>query len=95
MALDAHRVSPVVVALASERAPSKRIVLAGAGSFEQAHITMTQGLCLSDQELTAERILEEWDRIGDRADELVPSRGSEQYQYEVARAKDHASRQAK
>jgi NAD(P)-dependent dehydrogenase (short-subunit alcohol dehydrogenase family) len=95
MALDAHRVSPAVVALASESAPSKRIVLAGAGSFEQAHITMTQGLYLSDQELTAEHIVERWDRIGDRADELMPSRGSEQYQYEVARAKDHTSRQAK
>jgi NAD(P)-dependent dehydrogenase (short-subunit alcohol dehydrogenase family) len=95
MALDAHRVSPMVVALACERAPSKRIVLAGAGSFEQAHITMTQGLYLSDQELTAEHIVERWDRIGDRADELIPSRGSEQYQYEVARAKDHTSRQAK
>jgi NAD(P)-dependent dehydrogenase (short-subunit alcohol dehydrogenase family) len=95
MALDAHRVSPMVVALACERAPSKRIVLAGAGSFEQAHITMTQGLYLSDQELTAEHIVERWDRIGDRADELMPSRGSEQYQYEVARAKDHTSRQAK
>jgi NAD(P)-dependent dehydrogenase (short-subunit alcohol dehydrogenase family) len=95
MALDAHRVSPAVVALASERAPSKRIVLAGAGSFEQAHITMTQGLYLSDHELTAEQILAQWDRIGDRADELVPSRGSEQYQYEVARARDHASRQPK
>jgi NAD(P)-dependent dehydrogenase (short-subunit alcohol dehydrogenase family) len=94
-ALDAQRVSPVVVALASERAPSKRIVLAGAGSFEQAHITMTQGLYLPDQELTAEHIIEQWDRIGDRTDELAPSRGFEQYQYEVARAKDHASRRAK
>jgi NAD(P)-dependent dehydrogenase (short-subunit alcohol dehydrogenase family) len=89
-ALDAQRVSPAVVALASERAPSKRIVLAGAGSFEQANITMTQGLYLSGQELTAQQILENWDRIGDRTDELVPLRGSEQYQYEVARARDHA-----
>jgi len=95
LALDAQRVSPAVVALASERAPSKRIVLAGAGSFEQAHITMTQGLYLPDQELTAQQIIESWDRIGDRTDELVPSRGFEQYQYEVARARDHASRQAK
>ena len=95
MALDSQRVSPAVVALASERAPSKRIVLAGAGSFEEAHVTMTQGLYLSDQELSAEHLLEQWDRIGDRTDELVPSRGFEQYQYEVARAKDYASRQAK
>lgn len=95
LALDAQRVSPAVVALASERAPSKRILLAGAGSFEQAHITMTQGLYLPDEELGAEQILEHWDRIGDRADELVPSRGFEQYQHEVARARASTSRQAK
>lgn len=86
-ALEAERVSPAVVALASERAPSKRIVLAGAGSFEQAHITMTQGIYLPDPQLSAESILEQWDRIGDRTDEVVPSRGFEQYQYEVSRAR--------
>jgi NAD(P)-dependent dehydrogenase (short-subunit alcohol dehydrogenase family) len=88
-ALDAKRVSPAVVALASERAPTKQIVLAGAGSFEQAHITLTQGLYLPDQELSAERLLEQWDRIRDRTDELVPARGSDQYQFEVARAHEH------
>ena len=94
-ALEAERVSPVVVALASERAPSKRIVLAGGGSFEQANITMTQGLYLADAQLTPERLLEQWDRIEDRSDELVPSRGAEQYQYEAARAREHAIRQQK
>jgi len=94
-ALEPERVSPVVVALASERAPSKRIVLAGAGSFEQANITMTQGLYLPDDELSAESLLERWDRIEDRSDELVPSRGAEQYQYEVGRAREHAIRQKK
>jgi NAD(P)-dependent dehydrogenase (short-subunit alcohol dehydrogenase family) len=93
LALDARRVSPAVVALASERAPTKQIILAGAGSFEQANITMTQGLYLPDQELSARRILERWDRIADREDELVPSRGSDQYQLEVARARDSGSRE--
>ncbi len=95
LALEAERVSPAVVALASERAPSKRIVLAGAGSFEQAHITMTQGTYLPDPELRPERILELWERIDDRTDEVVPSRGSEQYQYEVARARENTPRQVK
>jgi NAD(P)-dependent dehydrogenase (short-subunit alcohol dehydrogenase family) len=93
-ALEAHRVSPVVVALAGERAPSKQIVLAGAGSFEQAHITMTQGLYLPDAELTPQRLLELWDRIGDRSDELVPTRGAHQYEFEVRRARQHAREQA-
>jgi NAD(P)-dependent dehydrogenase (short-subunit alcohol dehydrogenase family) len=95
LALEADRVSPAVVALASERSPSKRIVLAGAGSFEQAHITMTQGLYLPDNELCPERLLEQWDRTGDRTGEVVPSRGAEQYQYEVARAREHTPPQEK
>jgi NAD(P)-dependent dehydrogenase (short-subunit alcohol dehydrogenase family) len=93
LALEAERVSPAIVALASARAPSKQVVLAGAGSFEQAHITMTQGVYLPDHELRPERILEMWDRISDRTDEVVPTRGAEQYQYEVSRARESTHRQ--
>jgi NAD(P)-dependent dehydrogenase (short-subunit alcohol dehydrogenase family) len=92
-ALDPTRVSPAVVALASERAPTKQIVLAGAGSFEQAHITQTQGLYLPDQELSPQRLLDQWERIRDRSDELVPARGSDQYQFEVARARERTHQQ--
>jgi NAD(P)-dependent dehydrogenase (short-subunit alcohol dehydrogenase family) len=91
-ALEARRVSPAVVALASEAAPNKQIVLAGAGSFEQSHITMTRGLYLADEELSAERLLENWERLGDRAGEFVPAAGWDQYQFEVARAREHDSR---
>jgi NAD(P)-dependent dehydrogenase (short-subunit alcohol dehydrogenase family) len=86
-ALEAGRVSPAVVALASEAAPNKQIVLAGAGSFERSHITLTQGLYLPDPELSAERLLDQWDRLGDRTGELVPSTGSDQYRFEVARSR--------
>lgn len=86
-ALEARRVSPAVVALASEAAPNKQIVLAGAGSFEQSHITMTRGLYLGDEELDAERLLENWHRLESRAGEVVPATGSDQYQFEVARAR--------
>jgi NAD(P)-dependent dehydrogenase (short-subunit alcohol dehydrogenase family) len=88
-ALDPQRVSPVVVALASEAAPTKTIVLAGAGSIKQAHVTMTQGVFLPDAQLTAEAILAQWARIGDRTDECVPDTGFEQYRFEVARARAH------
>lgn len=88
--MEARRVSPAVVALASEAAPNRQIVLAGAGSFEQAHITMTQGLYLSDEELSPERLLEKWERLRDRSGEVVPGTGFEQYQFEVARARGQA-----
>ena len=86
-ALEAQRVSPAVVALASEAAPTKCIVLAGAGSFKVSHVTMTQGIYLPDAQLTPEAILAQWAQIQDRAGELVPASGFEQYRFEVARAR--------
>jgi len=88
-ALDPQRVSPVVVALASEAAPTKTIVLAGAGSIKQAHVTMTQGIFLPDSQLTPEAILTQWAQIGDRTEECAPDTGFEQYRFEVARARAH------
>ncbi|MBW4051706.1 MAG: SDR family NAD(P)-dependent oxidoreductase [Proteobacteria bacterium] len=88
-ALEPQRVSPAVVALASERAPNKCILLAGAGSFKLAHVTMTQGVYLPDEEHAAEQILEQWNRIADRAGEIVPATGFEQYRFEAAQAREH------
>lgn len=87
-ALEPRRVSPAVVALASERAPTKSILLAGGGSFKLAHVTMTRGIFLRDETQAAARILEQWDRIADRAGERVPAKGFEQYQFEVAQARE-------
>ncbi|MGH8300751.1 MAG: SDR family NAD(P)-dependent oxidoreductase [Steroidobacteraceae bacterium] len=86
-ALDPRRVSPAVVALASEAAPNKQVVLAGAGSFKLAHITMTRGIHLSDERLSAEEILAQWDQVGDRDGELVPAAGFEQYRFEAEQAR--------
>lgn len=86
-ALDPERVSPAVVALASEAAPTKFVVLAGAGSFKVSHVTMTQGIHLPDSQLTPEALLAQWAGIEDRAGELVPATGFEQYRFEVSRAR--------
>ena len=91
-ALDPQRVSPAVVALASEAAPNKRIVLAGAGSIKLANVTMTRGVYLADDRLSAEEILTQWDRIGDRTEELVPAAGSDQYRYEAESSRAGAPR---
>jgi NAD(P)-dependent dehydrogenase (short-subunit alcohol dehydrogenase family) len=87
LVLDPKRVSPGVVALASEKAPNKCILLAGGGSFKMAEITMTQGIYLADDELDGATILAQWDRIADRSGEVIPSTGPEQYEFEVARAR--------
>lgn len=91
-ALDPRHVSPAVVALASERAPSKCILLAGAGSFKLAHITMTRGIHLADEQEAAAQILQQWERIADRTGELVPAQGFEQYRFEVAQARSGSPR---
>jgi NAD(P)-dependent dehydrogenase (short-subunit alcohol dehydrogenase family) len=82
--LSTDLVSPGVVALVAEGAPTRVTLLAGAGAFEQAHITMTQGVYVGDRPDAAEHIQAMWSRIGDRANEQVPPSGAMQYNHEVA-----------
>ena len=82
--LDSSLVSPAIVALAAEDAPNRAILLAGAGSFEQAHVTMTQGLFLGGGEAVADELLDRLDQVRARDGERIPARGEEQYQYEMA-----------
>lgn len=89
-ALAPEQASPGVLALASEQAPNKRILLAGAGSFKVANVTMTQGIHLAGDRLSPEEILAHWNQIEERAGERVPQTGFEQYQYEVEQA--HAAK---
>jgi NAD(P)-dependent dehydrogenase (short-subunit alcohol dehydrogenase family) len=84
--LTAERVSPALLALVGDDAPSRMILLAGAGSFESANITMTQGLHLGDAADVAERLCARLDEVTARADEIVPASGWEQYRLELAKA---------
>ena len=79
-------VSPAVVMLASREAPTRAIVCAGAGTFERANITLTQGLHLGTSDDTADRLLDAWDRVSDRTGETVPNSGAEQGANEMAKA---------
>lgn len=81
--LSTDLVSPGVVALAAESAPTRTILLAGAGAFEQAHITMTQGIHIGAAPDAADRIEAQWTRVSDRAGEQVPESGAAQYTHEV------------
>ena len=83
--LDASLVSPAVVVLAGEAAPTRTILLAGAGSFEQAHVTMTRGVFLGDGEDVADALLARLDDVAGREGEVIPVRGEEQYRYEMDR----------
>jgi NAD(P)-dependent dehydrogenase (short-subunit alcohol dehydrogenase family) len=82
--LDSSLVSPAVVVLASEHAPNRAVILAGAGGFEQAHITMTRGVFLGDGADVADALLARLDEVAGREDETVPARGEQQHQHEMA-----------
>jgi NAD(P)-dependent dehydrogenase (short-subunit alcohol dehydrogenase family) len=84
--LTAERVSPALLALVGDRAPSRMILLAGAGSFECANITMTRGVHLGDSADTAEQLCARLDEVTARTDEIVPASGGEQYRLEIAKA---------
>ena len=78
-------VSPAVVVLASRDAPTRMILCAGAGTFEAAHITLTQGVHIGTDAHAADRLLAALPQVADRQGETVPRSGSEQGANEVAK----------
>jgi NAD(P)-dependent dehydrogenase (short-subunit alcohol dehydrogenase family) len=80
-------VSPGVLALVAEDAPTRAVLCAGAGGFGQAHVTLTQGIFVGDRQDAAEQILARWAEVGDPAGSLVPAQGRAQPELEIARAR--------
>jgi len=81
-----ERVSPGLIALVADDAPTRMILLAGAGSFESAHITMTQGIHVSGGAGAAEAVRSRLQQVQSRAQEMVPASGWEQYRHELTKA---------
>ena len=79
-------VTPGVVYLVSADAPTRAILCAGAGTFERAHVTMTQGVHIGTGPDAAEQVAARFAEISDREGETVPDSGSAQGTNEVARA---------
>ncbi len=79
-------VSPAVLALVAEDAPTRMILCAGAGSFEQAHVTLTRGVHLGRSDDVAERIASHWAEIGDAAGSTVPDAAWAQGRGELEKA---------
>ena len=79
--LDPALVSPAVLALVADDAPTRAILCAGAGGYELAQITMTQGIHLG-RAPTAEALLERWGELSDRTGEMVPGTGFDQARHE-------------
>ena len=85
-ALQPQAVSPAMLVLASEDAPNRTILCAGAGSFEAAHITLTQGVHLGTGPEVPEQLAAALAQVRERSGETVPMAGSEQGALEVGKA---------
>jgi NAD(P)-dependent dehydrogenase (short-subunit alcohol dehydrogenase family) len=85
-ALKPEAVVPAMLVLASADAPTRTTLCAGAGSFEAAHITMTQGVWIGLDQDADSRLAEQLAVVTDRAGETVPPNGSAQGTHEVGRA---------
>jgi NAD(P)-dependent dehydrogenase (short-subunit alcohol dehydrogenase family) len=85
-ALEPQAVVPAMLVMASEGAPNRTIICAGAGSFEVAHITLTQGVHLGLTPDTPERLAAAMAQVTDRQGETVPLSGSAQGTLEVGKA---------
>jgi NAD(P)-dependent dehydrogenase (short-subunit alcohol dehydrogenase family) len=79
--LDALRpelVTPGVVYLAGEDAPTGTILTAGAGVFAVARIYETEGVWLGADGVSAEEVAANWDRIADPTGQAAYAQGGEQ-----------------
>ena len=81
-----EEVSPGLIPLVVESAPTRFILLAGAGSFEAAHITMTQGLHITDRSDAGQQLCGRLAELRDRRGEIVPDSGWEQYELELRKS---------
>ena len=84
--LEPARVSPGLLALVGDDAPTRTILCAGAGNFSVANVTLTRGYYAGAGDDAGERVIDHWADVTDRAEEIVPTYGFTQAEREVASA---------
>ena len=85
-ALTPEAVVPAMLVLLGLDAPTRTVLCAGAGSFEAAHITLTQGAWIGVDAQAAQRLAAQIAEVRDPAGQMVPRDGAEQTAHEVRRA---------
>ncbi len=88
--------SPGLLALVSDDAPTRAILCAGAGHFATANVTLTNGCYIGGGSDAGQQVIAQWDAIADRTGETVPPYGFFQSERELASAdpQREAARQA-
>ncbi len=84
--LEPALVSPGLLLLAGDNAPTRAILCAGAGHFASANITLSNGHYVGAAENAGEQVVAHWEQISDRTDESVPAFGFLQAERELASA---------
>lgn len=84
-ALGPELVTPGLLHLVGEDAPSRVILAAGAGGFERAYVTLTQGAFITGAD-APEQVGARFDEISDREGEIVPDMGAAQGMIELTKA---------
>jgi len=85
-ALGPELVTPGLLHLVSRDAPTRAILAAGAGGFERAYVTLTQGDFAVGPD-APEQVAARFDAISDRENEIVPEMGAAQGMIELTKAK--------
>jgi len=91
-ALKPEAVVPAMLVLASQDAPNRTILCAGAGGFEAAHVTLTQGVFVGIGDDAPEQLAARLAEVVDREGEQVPQSGAAQGTVEIAKATEAAAR---
>ena len=84
-ALGPELVTPGLLYLVSQDAPTRCILGAGAGGFERAFVTLTQGVRIVGED-APEQVQAQFEAISDRAGEIVPEMGAAQGMIELGKA---------
>jgi NAD(P)-dependent dehydrogenase (short-subunit alcohol dehydrogenase family) len=71
-------VVPAMLVLAGAEAPTRTTLCAGAGAFEAAHVTLTQGAWIGTGADAPEQLQARLDAVRERRGETVPASGAEQ-----------------
>jgi NAD(P)-dependent dehydrogenase (short-subunit alcohol dehydrogenase family) len=91
-ALKPEAVVPAMLVLAAQDAPNRTILCAGAGTFEAAHITMTQGAWVGIGPDAPEQLAARLAEVTSREGEVVPQSGAAQGTNEVGKAMANSKR---
>lgn len=76
-------VTPAMLVLAGQDAPTRTVLCAGAGAFEAAHVTLTRGIYVGTDADADERLAARLPEVVDRDGARVPAHGGQQGESEL------------